>query len=102
MATVNIIFGPAGSYDRPRPTPVIRPRIAENFSGTINVSTQTTNAARGSNGYEEFVQITTDGNIRLAFGENPTATVSGGVLMLANTTRDFAVSPGTKVAIIDV
>ena len=101
MATVSIIFGTAGSYDRPRPTPVIRPRVHESITSNNLTSTPTSNSARGSNGYEEFAQITTDGNIRIAIGANPVAT-SDDILVQANTTRDFALSPGQRIAIIDV
>ena len=99
MATVSVIFGPAGSYNRPRPTPVIRPRVHEILTSGIT-SVATTAASQGADGYEEFVQITSTGNIRIAFGENPVATGSD-IVVLANTTRDFAISPGQRIAAID-
>ena len=102
--TVNIIYGNAGSFNRTAPTPVIRPDIVEDIanSGTSQATTAAAgdNATGSSGAHQYFVQITTDADIRIAIGESPTATPSD-ILILTGTTRDFALGPSERVAVID-
>lgn len=48
-----------------------------------------------------FVRLVSDVNVRLRFGDNPTATASD-ALMVAGQTEFFSVGPGMKVSVIQV
>lgn len=48
----------------------------------------------------ELVRISSDVNIKVAFGENPTA-VATDVRIIANTPEYFTIFPGYRIAVID-
>jgi hypothetical protein len=104
MATVNIAFGQADAVPGDRSKAVLTPRLSEKIvpSGASQVTTAT--ALKTYSG-GEYVQITTDMAVYVAFGVAPVAATAGAdgvsVLVLANTTRDFALREGEKIAVIN-
>lgn len=106
MPSVNIVFGGLDNYNRQRPSPVIRIRTTERIvpSGTNQVSTTAAAGQAVAGGYGEYVSITTDTAVNIAIGASPVATAvadATSVTILANQTRDFAIGPGQRVAVIN-
>lgn len=101
MATVNILIGRVSNVRRNANTMPVLDAAATSEDITSSGTSQATTAAAPKDGTDYYVQITTTGDIRIAVGEGPTAVDGQGPLILANTTRDFALPPGFKVAVID-
>jgi hypothetical protein len=72
------------------------PRASENITSSASSQATTATARNG-----EVIAITAaGGDIRAAFGADPTAT-STGILILDGQTRFFQPEPGHKAAVID-
>jgi hypothetical protein len=73
-----------------------QPNASESITSSAT-SQQTTATAKNG----EVATITVSGgDIRAQFGANPTATANSW-LIVDGTTRDFAIAPGDKVAVVD-
>lgn len=79
-------------------------------SGVIDTSTLTyeeitssaTSQATTTTSQGTLCRISTDGNIKVVFGNNPTATATSGFLMQQGSSDLFWLPLGTKVAVVDV
>ena len=79
--------------------------VIPNVSGDVrteNITTGTSSVAGTLSGYSnQIVRITASGPIYVAFGVNPTASATNGILIQQGQIEYFAISNGQKVAVID-
>jgi len=95
MATVHVTVNQA--YIR---NPVIASQPDDAATATSSASSVEVSGVLGIR--DAIWQVTTTGNIWIAFGSNPAAGSGGGHLILANTTREFICkSDGEEIAIKD-
>jgi hypothetical protein len=94
MALVQIAFTSASGL------PIVQ-AIPEPATQFIN-STATSTATTGASGNGGVCTVTVTGNdVWVAFGASPVAAPNTHWLVLAGQTRDFAVTPGMRAAVID-
>jgi len=95
MATVHVTVNDA--YIR---NPVIASQPLDVATATSSASSAEVSGVVGVK--DKIWQVTTTGNIWVAFGSNPTAVSGAGYLVLANTTREFiCATDGEEIAIKD-
>lgn len=100
MATVNIVFGRAEGAPGAQDQPLLYKRVAESITSS-GTSQQSTNSAVAGSVGSEAVQITSDGNVWIEIGSNPTASAASSILLIAGQIHQYGIKPGQRVAVID-
>lgn len=101
MATVNIVLTSARTKQTGGDLmPVADAEYAAQADITSSGSSQQANIT-ASNNQQAWVITAAGGNVRVAFGANPTAAAGAGWLIVDGQTRDFGARHGQKVAVIN-